>query len=551
MSSAPPQAAFDATFKGDAAALRNVLRSGTIDVNGKSAERGQTLLYIAARFPASTECARVLLEEQRANVNVLCSDGCIALHGATWGGRPSSVALLKRHGANTNVTNKHDETPATNTSNCQDEKMRSVMKKLLDMPSASFTISDSVFTVTQQALFWADDFTWKPVPVPTLAEEMWAASRAVDSDPRCSPEPIPFKLGISSYVYHPVARAQVRVATSVVRPVRLVNSDVNNATYNTKGAVVTALNWSPRGRWEPYDAATQREVALAAQAKQRYVPVADGSGIIDLEECVVTGLGGERLPIWLFIGGSPDRAIAPVNWQEVREKGFPEMARHFGAMPINPRGDEFKTVAKSFEATWDAKKGPCPKVTTVLSLTPSPAVQQQFSDRLVQICMERGPGNENVRQLYHGTGVHPNCCLATEQIFCDEGCGVCGITKGGFDPARIGKGKLSQAWTPGAGFRRFGHGFYFGYNSSKSNDYSVPSERVVADGSKQRSMLVCAVALGRESVFKKDDPTLRDPPAGFDSVVGEAGHGNLNYPEAVIYRADACIAKYAVIYTLL
>jgi hypothetical protein len=132
---------------------------------------------------------------------------------------------------------------------------------------------------------------------------------------------------------------------------------------------------------------------------------------------------------------------------------------------------------------------------------------------------------------------------------------VCSITRVGFDPNRIGKGALSQKVKPGGGFKRFGHGFYFAFHSSKSHDYA---SEITVDGQRVRCQLMCRVILGKAHELFKDHPNLiAAPNAGdgttcdsvFAGVKNAENGGNLNFPEAVVYDCAQCIPIAAMFYT--
>lgn len=165
-----------------------------------------------------------------------------------------------------------------------------------------------------------------------------------------------------------------------------------------------------------------------------------------------------------------------------------------------------------------------------------------------------GDGNQGT--LFHGGPVSPQCTLLSDREFCsDVKCFVCNISRNGFDSNRIGKGALSCAMQQkgGAGFKRYGFGFYFANNSSKSYDYSTNHGQfpgVQYQGHKCHAMLICKLAQGRVQKLMKDDEQRTAPDPGYDSVVGEsAAHGGvLNYPEAVVYDTNACLASYAILF---
>ena len=69
-------------------------------------------------------------------------------------------------------------------------------------------------------------------------------------------------------------------------------------------------------------------------------------------------------------------------------------------------------------------------------------------------------------------------------------------------------------------------------------------------GKHRRRMLLCKVASGTEFRTKNDHKDFTGPPAGYDSVHGEAGHtaGRLNYDEVVVYEEEAILPYAIVVY---
>ena len=60
-------------------------------------------------------------------------------------------------------------------------------------------------------------------------------------------------------------------------------------------------------------------------------------------------------------------------------------------------------------------------------------------------------------------------------------------------------------------------------------------------------MLLCDVCPGNKYRLKTGNVSLRGPPQGYDSVLGEPG-GTLNYDELVVYNPDAVIPRYILVY---
>ena len=148
------------------------------------------------------------------------------------------------------------------------------------------------------------------------------------------------------------------------------------------------------------------------------------------------------------------------------------------------------------------------------------------------------PGYRNREEYYHGTSF--KCSMPRDDMCSDPACGACGIAKKGFDPARIS----SQAW------QRFGKGFYFAVNSSKAYDYPLSLYRCSpAQQPRHRFLLVCEVAPGRKHYVDRDNPLLKGPPPGYNSVYGKAtsSPNGLNYDEIVLYETEAIRPHYIIV----
>ncbi|KAJ4461160.1 hypothetical protein PAPYR_2623 [Paratrimastix pyriformis] len=135
----------------------------------------------------------------------------------------------------------------------------------------------------------------------------------------------------------------------------------------------------------------------------------------------------------------------------------------------------------------------------------------------------------------------------------DGTCAVCSILHGGFVKQAIRD--------PGQSFQRFGAGFYFGLESTKSNDYTEPPSvagRVASqDPNLSRVILICRCVVGRIYESSQEDPQKTRQwtraPQGFDSVLGvplplNVPKPGLKWPEHIIYSEDAILPMYAVVY---
>ena len=216
----------------------------------------------------------------------------------------------------------------------------------------------------------------------------------------------------------------------------------------------------------------------------------------------------------------------------------------------------YQTRFDQFNNTWAAAKGQVKQVISIFALYPSPNVWGKFEAACSNLQQLRH--NANIRTMFHGCPLDVGSCtlFSSGQLCSSSSCAVCNITRNGFDRNRLATGLLSlQAAGAAAvksgsgGFMRFGHGFYFAYNSSKSYDYTVKSEFAHPIFGRVRCMLICRVGLGKVQKLFRDDTTLTQPPPGCDAVVGEVGGGGaLNYPEAIVYSDDRAVPAYAIFF---
>jgi hypothetical protein len=65
-------------------------------------------------------------------------------------------------------------------------------------------------------------------------------------------------------------------------------------------------------------------------------------------------------------------------------------------------------------------------------------------------------------------------------------------------------------------------------------------------------MFLNKVVVGKGIKLRNDQPNLTEPPAGYDSVIGEPANSShnsmLNYDELVVYKEEAIIPAYLIIY---
>ena len=199
--------------------------------------------------------------------------------------------------------------------------------------------------------------------------------------------------------------------------------------------------------------------------------------------------------------------------------------------------EEFRNVTDKFKKNWSKTKGPCPRIGTILRI-----VNPALSERYKKYHRRLSWWYQGTKQYYHGTKL--NCDITTYLELCNsDSCGICGISRQGFDPNRISR----NHW------QRFGGGFYLAPNSSKSHDYPLHRRNSsFPSGTGMRGLLLCDVAPGRRYSLRYDEPNLRGPPEGYDSVHGKRkflGYfGDLNYDEVIIFNPHAIFPHYIILY---
>ncbi|KAH9969951.1 hypothetical protein BJV74DRAFT_954173 [Russula compacta] len=182
--------------------------------------------------------------------------------------------------------------------------------------------------------------------------------------------------------------------------------------------------------------------------------------------------------------------------------------------------EKYHDVANQFTEKW---KHPTqvPTVIKIWKIYEDRSVLDQFSRYQLEVERRTGIPSGNTRRRFHGT--IRKCSLGDTSLdgaLCpDSSCNMCRIIETSFQLAHVGQHTH---------FGRFGAGIYTSAASSKSNDYYDGS----ASPSLNRAMLINDVVIGRAAKFFTTMQNLTEPPAGFDSVIGEPG-GDLNYDECI------------------
>ena len=182
------------------------------------------------------------------------------------------------------------------------------------------------------------------------------------------------------------------------------------------------------------------------------------------------------------------------------------------------------------------KKGKCPKIEKILAIV-NPALEDAFYEYKKTLDVPRIRLYPKSKQLYHGTNYDCTMLHRYQTPCTSEECGICSISTTGFQRDRI-----RDRW------QRFGPGFYFAPNSSKSHDYSSKP-----DNGKYMAMFVCQVATGKEYTLRKNKSDLKELPEGRHSVRGRSKSlirsSDLNYDETAVYNPDAVCPRYVLLYT--
>lgn len=193
----------------------------------------------------------------------------------------------------------------------------------------------------------------------------------------------------------------------------------------------------------------------------------------------------------------------------------------------------YKDLVKLFKKEWvkTSEAYPNPPDLSAIYAIQNPWLVEQFQGYSTEV-RQRGFASNSDR-FFHGTTI--KCDLLTTNDCCSsQDCGICGISRRGFDKSKIGS-NIPR-------FKRFGHGIYLAPNSSKCHDYT---QGVAEYG--VRAQLLCLVACGARYEQLWDNTKLEQPPESYHSVHGKSG-GSLNYDEVVVYDVDAILPQYIFVY---
>jgi len=200
---------------------------------------------------------------------------------------------------------------------------------------------------------------------------------------------------------------------------------------------------------------------------------------------------------------------------------------------------KYDNIKQQFLNSW-VHPGPKPRVRRLLQVRNAAHVYEEY-----QRYQSNRPSE--VRR-FHGTSLSEHCSFGVDlrATPCTQNdCAVCGICRVGFDLDRGNPNGASRMSL------RYGVGHYFSRTSSKSNDYATNSERCLA-GRRTRMMFLCKVVPGRIFDASEESMSPDEIPPGFDSLEARSTSqgGPLNHDELVIYRNDAAIPSYLIVYEI-
>ncbi|GJJ10245.1 hypothetical protein Clacol_004471 [Clathrus columnatus] len=150
--------------------------------------------------------------------------------------------------------------------------------------------------------------------------------------------------------------------------------------------------------------------------------------------------------------------------------------------------------------------------------------------------ISRHVGVDNVEMLFHGTKRSCQLGDSKNKIHpCDRAdCHLCSVLKFSYNPHY----SKPDNW--------FGVGIYSSATSSKADNW-IQSTHPDTD---YKVMLLNNVVVGRTKMKYRKAVGITGPPTGYDSISGatKAQGGFLNYPETVVFNADAICVNSVIVY---
>ncbi|KAG1746932.1 hypothetical protein EDB19DRAFT_1631443, partial [Suillus lakei] len=210
------------------------------------------------------------------------------------------------------------------------------------------------------------------------------------------------------------------------------------------------------------------------------------------------------------------------------------------------------SVLRQFQKSWrhpTTTKKPYSRVIRIIGVKPPKKLRVRFEKYRNKLekrgkFSRKGMNKGNQQRRWHGT-YSRRCKFYGKNLpskgYCnDKKCAICGIVNTGI---RIPKPSIIP--------QRFGFGIYLSSTSSKSDDYTGKRSPGAPAFPKVgvRALLLCKVAVGRTNKSAGSRPYVTSPPKGFDSVIGDSRHtGGVQYDELVVYKREAVLPSYIVVY---
>ena len=217
------------------------------------------------------------------------------------------------------------------------------------------------------------------------------------------------------------------------------------------------------------------------------------------------------------------------------DSSTPIYAGFSGLVSLDQSPKEYRKLKDQFSDKWCKGRGQQPQIIAIYKIV-NPSLERRFKEYSTLITSSSSLWYKS-EEYYHGT---PLTCNLPEysQPCSDTKCGVCGITKRGFDPERISKN----------GLLTFGKGFYFVPMSSKAYDYPVNDH---TPRLRFRALLVCDVMAGCKYHKYERDQNFHLPEP-YHSVYGNTRKyfifsTEFDSAELAVYKAEAIMPRYVLI----
>jgi len=215
--------------------------------------------------------------------------------------------------------------------------------------------------------------------------------------------------------------------------------------------------------------------------------------------------------------------------------------------PIPHDDPKFSETKDRFQRDWLYSK-PVPDVAEVYKVVLSDDIVDAYEKYRAAVEDNAGhkftkAGKTEGNEIKHWHGTHRACSVGDNRnspTLCGRSdCPMCAILKNSFKIARSGRSGRKNARPP-----LFGKGAYTSSASSKANIYASNSGRA----GPYKAMIFAYVARGRSRFLARPKPRLRKAPKGYQSVVGKLGPRGKKYEELIVYRDDAILPGYLVVY---